>query len=166
MLSSQGLRSSSRHFLHASEITALVTLRKALTAFGADTAVLLTSTTEQFRLKDASVLTNFRARFAAQFDEVKQCLPYRVVIVIDELDRCRSESVLDVMEAVNFLVSSGKCFVIFGMATIRVLAALAMSFERIVAEMVDLAAQPGDMPLILRRYGSSGAPLAMAASDL
>ncbi|NUT76885.1 hypothetical protein HNO86_17740 [Pseudomonas sp. C1C7] len=130
----------------ASGITVLVALRKALTAFGADPAVLLSATAEQFRLKDASALTHFRARFAAQFDEVTQCLPYRMVIVIDDLDRCRPESVLDVMEAVNFLVSSGKCFVIFGMATNRVQAALAMSFEKIAAEMVDLASRPGEAP--------------------
>ncbi|UVL43116.1 YCF48-related protein [Pseudomonas sp. B21-040] len=130
----------------ASGITVLVALRKALTAFGADPAVLLSATAEQFRLKDASALTNFRARFAAQFDEVTQCLPYRMVIVIDDLDRCRPESVLDVMEAVNFLVSSGKCFVIFGMATNRVQAALAMSFEKIAAEMVGLAGRAGEVP--------------------
>ena len=130
----------------ASGITVLVALRKALTAFGADPAVLLSATAEQFRLKDASALTNFRARFAAQFDEVTQCLPYRMVIVVDDLDRCRPESVLDVMEAVNFLVSSGKCFVIFGMATNRVQAALAMSFEKIAAEMDDLATRPGEAP--------------------
>lgn len=126
-------------------ITALVALRKALTAFGADPAVLLSATAEQFRLKDASALTHFRARFAAQFSEVTRSLPYRMVIVIDDLDRCRPEAVLEVMEAVNFLVSSGSCFVIFGMATSRVQAALAWSFDKIASEMVELAASPGEI---------------------
>jgi len=129
-----------------SGITVLVALRKALTAFGADPAVLLSATAEQFRLKDASALTSFRARFADQFDEVTKCLPYRMVIVIDDLDRCSPEAVLEVMEAVNFLVSSGSCFVIFGMATHRVQAALAVSFEKIASESVELAIGPGETP--------------------
>ncbi|WP_139835893.1 P-loop NTPase fold protein [Pseudomonas sp. R16(2017)] len=126
--------------------TAFLALRKALTAFGADPAVLLSNSVDQFRLKDASVLTGFRSRFAKEFEEVTQCLPGRLVIIIDDLDRCRAESVLEVMEAVNFLVSSGKCFVIFGMATNRVQAALALSFEKIAQEMGELDAH-GQSPL-------------------
>jgi hypothetical protein len=122
----------------ASAIATLVAIRKALTAFGADPAVLLSAAAEKFRLKDASALTNFRARFAEQFQEVTEVLPQRMVIVIDDLDRCRPEAILDVMEAVNFLVSSGSCFVIFGMATERVQAALALSFDKIAAETADL----------------------------
>jgi photosystem II stability/assembly factor-like uncharacterized protein len=118
--------------------TAFVALRKGLTAFGADPAVLLSNSVDQFRLKEANALTNFRSRFAKEFDEVTQCLPGRLVIVIDDLDRCRAESVLEVMEAVNFLVASGKCFIIFGMATNRVQAALALSFEKIAQEMTEL----------------------------
>ncbi len=122
----------------ASAIATLVAIGKALTAFGADPAVLLSATAEKFRLKDASALTDFRARFAEQFREVTEALPQRMVIVIDDLDRCRSEAILDVLEAVNFLVSSGSCFVIFGMATMRVQAALALSFEKMAAEAADL----------------------------
>jgi photosystem II stability/assembly factor-like uncharacterized protein/Cdc6-like AAA superfamily ATPase len=119
-------------------VTAFVAVRKALTAFGTDPAVLLSNSVDQFRLKEASELTSFRSRFAKEFEEVTQCLPGRLVIVIDDLDRCRAEAVLEVMEAVNFLVSSGKCFVIFGMATNRVQAALALSFEKIAQEMTEL----------------------------
>jgi len=129
----------------AASAAALLALRKAMTAFGADPAVLLSATAEQFKLKDASALTNFRAQFAEQFDEVTRTLPYRMVIVIDDLDRCRPEVTLDVLEAVNFLVSSGTCFVIFGMATQRVQAGLALSFEKIANEMNDLGT-PGEAP--------------------
>jgi photosystem II stability/assembly factor-like uncharacterized protein len=118
--------------------TAFVVLRKTLTAFGADPAVLLSNSVDQFRLKEANALTGFRSKFAKEFNEVTQCLPERMVIVIDDLDRCRAEAVLEVMETVNFLVSSGKCFVIFGMATNRVQAALALSFEKIAQEMTEL----------------------------
>jgi photosystem II stability/assembly factor-like uncharacterized protein len=129
----------------ASAIATLVAIGRALTAFGTDPAVLLSATAEKFRLKDASALTNFRASFAEQFHEVTEALPQRMVIVIDDVDRCRSEAILDVMEAVNFLVSSGSCFVIFGMATERVQAALALAFDKIAVETADLNTA-GDQP--------------------
>jgi photosystem II stability/assembly factor-like uncharacterized protein len=122
----------------ASVIATFIAAGKALTAFGTNPAVLLSTTAEKFRLKDATARTNFLARFAEQFREVTEALPQRMVIVIDDVDRCRSESVLDVMEAANFLVSSGSCFIIFGMAMERVQAALALSFDKIATEMADL----------------------------
>jgi hypothetical protein len=42
------------------------------------------------------------------------------------------------MEEINFLVSSGRCFVIFGMAVHRVQAALALAFKDIARELVEL----------------------------
>jgi hypothetical protein len=122
----------------ASAVATVVAIGKALTAFGADPAVLLSATAEKFRLKEASALTSFRIRFAEQFHEVTEALPQRMVIVVDDVDRCRSDAILDVMEAVNFLMSSGSCFVIFGMATERVQAALALSFAKIATETADL----------------------------
>lgn len=122
-----------------SVLAVLVALRKALTAFGADPAVLLAATADKFKLRDASALTSFRARFSEEFREVTQCLPYRMLIVVDDLDRCRPESVMEVMEAVNFLVSSGSCFVMLGMATERVRAAISLPLDAIAREMADPA---------------------------
>ncbi len=119
-------------------LVGVVGLQKGLKAFGADPSVLAARTAANFKMKDASAQTGFRARYAEQFDEVTQALPYRLVIVIDDLDRCRPEAVLSVMEAVNFLVSSGRCFVVFGMSTTRVEAALALAFEKIAKELVEL----------------------------
>lgn len=120
-------------------------LRGALKAFGTDPAVLLTSTIDNFKMRDASAQVNFRTRFQVQFDEVTTALPYPLVIVIDDLDRCRPETVLSVMESVNFLMSSGPCFVMFGMATQRVQAALAMSFKEIALELV-VGEETGGLP--------------------
>ncbi len=117
---------------------ALISLYKGLKAFKIDPAVLLLTTADNFRLKDASAQTNFKSKFAQQFGEVTEALPFTMTIVIDDLDRCQPSTVLIVMEAVNFLVSSGKCFVIFGMATQRVQAALGLAFEKIAAELPDL----------------------------
>jgi archaellum biogenesis ATPase FlaH len=116
-------------------VTALV---RGMKAFGADPAVLLSSVAERFRLRDAVAQNSYRITFAEQFAEVTEALPYRSVIVIDDLDRCKPEAVLEVMEAVNFLTSSGKCFIVFGMATSRVQAALGLAFEKIAHEMVEL----------------------------
>jgi photosystem II stability/assembly factor-like uncharacterized protein len=116
----------------------LIALYRAFKAFGVDPAVLVAGSAEVFKLKDAEAATNFRARFAPQFKDVTAALPYRTVIVIDDLDRCHPDAVLTVMEAVNFLVSSGSCMVIFGMAVKRVQAALGLSFDKIAKELVEL----------------------------
>ncbi|MCV2363527.1 YCF48-related protein [Paucibacter sp. DJ1R-11] len=129
------------HWLGLTTILAasLTALRRALTAFGADPAALLAGGAKALSVGLAAEQNSFRTRFAEQFAEVTAALPERLVIVIDDLDRCRPEAVLEIMEAVNFLTSSGECFVIFGMATDKVQAALAVAFERIAKEMADIA---------------------------
>lgn len=137
--------------------TALVSLYKGLKAFKVDPAILLSRTAESFKLKDASAQTSFRSKFAEQFEEVTDALPFTMTIVVDDLDRCQPTTVLTVMEAVNFLVSSGKCFVMFGMATQRVQAALGLAFEKIAEELPDL-----DIPIPSK---ASAATKARAARD-
>ena len=126
-------------------LAALTPVLRGLKAFGVNPAALLSSTMAKFRLKDAAAQTSFRMRFGEQFGEVTAALAHPMVIVIDDLDRCKPETVLDVMEAVNFLTSSGRCYIIFGMATKRVQAALALSFRDIAAELVlfDAKSTPG-----------------------
>jgi len=126
----------------AAAIPVILTVRNALKAFGMDPAVLLTSSMDKTRLKDVSALTGFRTQFAREFDEVTKSLAFPPVIVIDDLDRCQPNTVLDIMEAVNFLTSSGRCFVIFGMARERVQASLALSFKEIARELAEF-----DLPI-------------------
>ena len=125
----------------------IVTLKNALSSFGMDPAVLLTSYLDKARLKNVRQLTSFRTQFAREFDEVTRALEFPPVIVIDDLDRCSPDTVLDIMESVNFLTSSGRCFVIFGMARERVQASLALSFTNIARELAefDIAAQDGEL---------------------
>lgn len=118
--------------------TALVTckaLYASLKAYGVDPGVLLSNSASRFRISEAQAQTSFRTVFAKQFSEVTEALPYRTVIVIDDLDRCRPETILTVLEAVNFLVSSGNCFVIFGMETRYIRAALGLHFEKFAEEL-------------------------------
>jgi len=145
----------------------LFSLSKGLKAFKIDPAVLLSTTAENFKLKNASAQTSFRSKFAEQFEEVTDALPYTMVIVIDDLDRCQPNTVLTVMEAVNFLVSSGKCFVLFGMATHRVQAALGLVFEKIAGELVDLDVEiPRDAPLEVKERAVRDRRLAYARDYL
>jgi photosystem II stability/assembly factor-like uncharacterized protein len=126
-------------------LTVLFAAYRATRAFGLDPAVLLSSSFNSFRLKDASAQTSFRDRFAQEFEDVTEALPYRMVIVVDDLDRCRPETVLTVMESVNFLVSAGPCFILFGMARERVLAGLSLTFHSIAKELTELdVALPAD----------------------
>ncbi|HYA17380.1 MAG TPA: P-loop NTPase fold protein [Bryobacteraceae bacterium] len=98
-------------------VTLIATLRKWLSAFGVEPAALLTSSGAGARASDLEKQTSFRYRFAKEFSQVTKALgPRQMVIFIDDLDRCLPQNTLDVLEAVNFLSSSGQCFVVMGMA--------------------------------------------------
>jgi photosystem II stability/assembly factor-like uncharacterized protein len=142
-------------------LTALLGIVKGTTVFRANPALLLGKAREHMSLKAAAAQNDFRDQFAKQFDELTKALPYRLVIVIDDLDRCKAASVIDVMEAVNYLTSAGKCIVIFGMATERVTAALGLAFKDIAAELLHFeggtepgatASTQGAAPEIAKRH--------------
>jgi KAP family P-loop domain len=109
----------------------LVTLWRAASSFGVNPASLLYGERKDAKIKELEEKTGFRYRFAQEFDEVTQALePRTLLVLVDDLDRCLSESVLDVLEAVNFLTSSGRCYVVLGMAIERVEAGLAATFAK------------------------------------
>ena len=118
-------------------LSPLIGLLKALKPFGASPAALIANAASGLRQSSAESRTGFRDRFAAEFGEVTHALGARtMLIMIDDLDRCRPDSVLEVMEGINFLVSSGECFVVLGMARERVERAVGLSFKEIAREMV------------------------------
>lgn len=54
-----------------------------------------------------------RNRFAREFAAVTKAMrPMRLIIVIDDLDRCQPAKVVEILQLVNFLMTSGECFVI------------------------------------------------------
>jgi hypothetical protein len=53
------------------------------------------------------------------------------------LDRCRPENVLETLEAVNVLTTSGECFVVIGMAREYVERCVGRAFKDIAEEMID-----------------------------
>ncbi len=115
-------------------LAALKALSNGLTAFGTNPASLLTAMSGGTKVKDLDAQTSFRQRFAAEFADVTKALGdrRRMLILIDDLDRCRPEKVREVLEAVNFLVSSGDCFIVLGMARDIVEHCVGLSFRRTV----------------------------------
>ncbi len=59
--------------------------------------------------------------FREEFCRLTQALDERLVLFIDDLDRCDCATVREVMELVNYLTSVGKSFIVLGMAMEHVL---------------------------------------------
>jgi len=115
---------------------AFAALWKGLTAFGANPAALLASVAQGNKMRDLEAQTSFRQKFAVEFRDFTNALgPKRpLVIFIDDLDRCLPENVRDVLEAVNFLVTSGDCFVVLGIDRVQVQRAIGLSFKEVAEE--------------------------------
>ena len=116
----------------------LLSLWKGVRAFGVNPASLMATMSGGARLRALQAQAGFRYQFTAEFQEVTRALnPYSMVILIDNLDRCRPENVLEALEAVNFLVSSGDCFVIMGIALDRVERCVGLHFKDVAEELLD-----------------------------
>ena len=114
-------------------LTALATGWKMLQgfqAFGLNPAKLLASVTDKAKLSDLGEQTSFRHRFAQEFEDVTAALqPRTMTVFIDDLDRCEPEQVMQVMQSLNFLSSSGECFLIIGMEENAVTNCVAISLK-------------------------------------
>jgi KAP-like P-loop domain-containing protein len=132
----QGLSTLPLHGGFLAIIATIAAMWKGMTAFGANPAVLLASVAKGNKIKDLDAQTSFRQRFAVEFRDFTQALgPKRpLVVFIDDLDRCLPENVRDVLEAVNFLVSSGDCFVVLGIDRAQVQRAIGLSFKEVAEE--------------------------------
>ena len=76
-----------------------------------------------------------RARFAQEFEDVAASLDLgAMVIFIDDLDRCTKENVVEILETINFLAVSGRCFMILGMARQWVETCVALQFKELAEE--------------------------------
>jgi|GEM_PF-1015908 len=143
------LDKASRLTLLLSIIGLLVTIWKGMTAFGVNPASLLASVSRGLRMRDLDAQTSFRQKFAVEFQDVTRALDVRsMIIFIDDLDRCRPENILEALEAVNFLVSSGDCFVVLGMARERVERYVGLSFQDVAEEMIEDSPTVDSQPLV------------------
>jgi hypothetical protein len=70
--------------------------------------------------------------FAHELHEVTEALrPQRLVVFLDDLDRCRPEQVVQILEAVNFLSLAAPCFIVLGADYQKVETLVGMQFEQI-----------------------------------
>jgi photosystem II stability/assembly factor-like uncharacterized protein len=103
-----------------------------LRAFPDSPAVLLASLSKQFKVSEAKAQTSFRQSFRRDFSDVCQSLrPRTLTVFIDDLDRCEPAKTAEMLEAVNYLVDSGECFVVLGMARNVVEAQLAHHYREL-----------------------------------
>jgi hypothetical protein len=110
----------------------------ALNAFNVNPAALIKEAAGSASIKDLGAKTNLRAAFAKEFSDVTRALePYRMVIFIDDLDRCNPRSVTQILESVNFLTSAGDCFIVMGLAKAQVEASVGLSFKDVAEELGD-----------------------------
>ena len=90
----------------------------------------LASLASQAKLGDLGMPTSLRHRFAREFRDVPTALqPRTMTVFVDDLDRCEPGQVMQVMRALNFLSSSGECFLIVGMEEKAVTNAVAVSLS-------------------------------------
>ncbi len=116
--------------LLGSGIGLAVSLWRGLTAFGLKPGTLLASMSNSVRVRDLSAQAGFRYQFSREFMDVTWALlPRTLVLLIDDLDRCQPKQVMQMLQTVNFLVSSGQCIVVMGMAKARVIRCIAHDIE-------------------------------------
>ena len=105
-----------------------------LRAFPERPAVLLASVAKNFKVGDAQEQTAFRQRFREHFRDVAEALaPRRLVIFIDDIDRCDAPKAVEMLEAVNYLAESGPCVIVLGLAEDVVAQQVALHFKDIAA---------------------------------
>jgi photosystem II stability/assembly factor-like uncharacterized protein len=120
----------------ASLLGLLHTVYSRVRAFGVDPSKLLS---KAFTSKpaDLEARLGFLELFARDLREVTLALGNhrQMVVFIDDLDRCQPAKVAESLEAINYLVSNGACFVVMGVARKQVEAALALHFKEIASEV-------------------------------
>lgn len=120
---------------------ALLFVRSKLIAFPVEPAKLLSQLRNRASVTDYRDKLSFRSQFASAFSDV--CRTVRtsrnpgIIIIIDDLDRCPADAVLAVLEAVNYLVSAGSCFIVLGIDRKQIEHAVGLGFKDIVDGLPD-----------------------------
>ena len=88
---------------------------------------------------------SFRHRFSTSFQEVATAMkPFKGLIFIDDLDRCRPDQVVEILEAVNFLVNAAPCYIIMGIAPAQVIRSIGLEFRDIAYDMASIDSRCSD----------------------
>jgi len=123
------------HFgLVATVLAMFAAIFKKARAFGIDSSKLTDNLRSAATIKDVKPEPGIRARFAREFGDLCAAWSWggrRVIIFIDDLDRCRPESVVTVLESINFLTTAGDCMIVLGMAQKQVTHCVGLGFKDI-----------------------------------
>lgn len=128
----------------------LAAFLKAAQGFGLNPTRLVTVNPDQPGAK--ALDPGVRARFAREFRDVTHHLPRKMVIFIDDLDRCSEDNLIDVLENVNFLATSGDCFLVLGMSPKWVESCVALKYEQLAKELAKEMPGDGDEKEHKRRF--------------
>lgn len=93
-------------------------IRAGLVSFGVDPGRMIAASSPDATLADLRAQTSFRERFAKEFEQVTAALgeQRKLVLFIDDLDRCDPAKVVEMLQAANYLVTAGRCVIIMGFA--------------------------------------------------
>jgi hypothetical protein len=135
------------HFsLVATLIAIFAAIFKKAQAFGINPAKLTDNLRDAAAIKDVKPDPGIRPRFAREFADVCKAWSWggrRVIIFIDDLDRCRPESVVTVLEYINFLTTAGDCMIVLGMAQSQVTHCVGLGFKEIAQAEADYDGKAG-----------------------
>jgi hypothetical protein len=116
-----------------------------LRAFGSNPDKLLESGRTLLNFGDLQGKTDVRSDFQKELKDVVRALQVqqrRLVIFLDDLDRCRPEQVVVVMEAVNFLSAAADCFIFLGTDREKVLTAVGLHYKSMAVEEAQAQNRP------------------------
>lgn len=114
--------------IYGALLPVFVSFFKGIRAFGADPSQLASVASKGIGEKELG----FRTKFEREFGEVTEALGQRrLMVLIDDLDRCHPKSVANVLESINFLSTCGDVIVVLGMDEQRVLKCVGESFKEV-----------------------------------
>jgi hypothetical protein len=123
------------HFgLVATMIAIFAAIFRKAKAFGINPSKLTDNLRDAATIKDIKPDPGVRPQFAREFGDLCRAWSWggrRVIIFIDDLDRCRPESVVTVLESINFLTTAGDCMMVLGMAEKQVTHCVGLGFTEI-----------------------------------
>jgi photosystem II stability/assembly factor-like uncharacterized protein len=83
-----------------------------------------------FSVRPVEAKSQFRENFRGEFRSVVRALGYRrLVIFLDDLDRCPPAGIYSALETINFLTDCGDCFIVLGISRQHVEAGIGFALK-------------------------------------
>lgn len=120
----------------------VLTLLQSMALFGWQLGDLTGWLGKRLALSQGSEPTGSRQRYTPELEKLADVFKKRLVLFIDDLDRCEQGQVMKMLETINFLVShrgkhGGGMFVVVGMDPDYVQGCIALSYKDLAAEIQD-----------------------------